>query len=215
MTASHPAGRMVASGEGVVIGAPRRWLSLEGLVLLTGTLIAYGALGQPWWIVPAGILVPDIAMARYLAGTRPGARLPLARRHARRRLLAGRPPGGGPRSGLAGPHRPGPAARHGPEVQRPLHPYPPRRPPGRRVARPRPGDWEAEACAGGNRLGHVRRGVAAGSRAALPGLGRARRAGFRPRGNPGHGSSRPGSADPAVGVVVAAAAGHVRAAPPL
>jgi len=75
MTASHPAGRMVASGEGVVIGAPRRWLSLEGLVLLTGTLIAYGALGQPWWIVPAGILVPDIAMAGYLAGTRPGARL--------------------------------------------------------------------------------------------------------------------------------------------
>src|ERR1700733_4893018 len=75
MTASHPAGRMVASGEGVVIGAPRRWLSLEGLALLTGTLIAYGALGPPWWLVPAGILVPDIAMAGYLAGTRPGARL--------------------------------------------------------------------------------------------------------------------------------------------
>lgn len=75
MTASHLAGRTVASAEGVVVGAPRRWLRLEGLVLLTGTLIAYGALGQPWWIVPAGILVPDIAMAGYLAGTRPGARL--------------------------------------------------------------------------------------------------------------------------------------------
>src|ERR1700684_3215520 len=75
MTASPPAERVVASGEGVVIGAPRRWLSLEGLVLLTGTLIAYGALGQPWWIVPAGILVPDIAMPGSLAGPRPGARL--------------------------------------------------------------------------------------------------------------------------------------------
>ena len=75
MTASYPAGRTVASGEGVVVGAPRRWLSLEGLVLLAGTLIAYGALGQPWWLVPAGILVPDIAMAGYLTGTRPGARL--------------------------------------------------------------------------------------------------------------------------------------------
>jgi hypothetical protein len=73
MTASHPAGRTVASGEGVVVGAPRRWLGLEGLVLLAGTLVAYGALGQPWWIVPAGIPLPDIAMAGYLAGTRPGA----------------------------------------------------------------------------------------------------------------------------------------------
>ena len=73
MTASHLAGRTVASG--VVVGPPRRWLGLEGFVLLAGALIAYGALGQPWWIVPAGILVPDIAMAGYLAGTRHGARL--------------------------------------------------------------------------------------------------------------------------------------------
>ena len=48
MTASHPAGRTVASGEGVVVGAPRRWLGLEGLVLLAGPLIARGILGQPW-----------------------------------------------------------------------------------------------------------------------------------------------------------------------
>ena len=40
-----------------------------------GALIAFGALGQPWWLVPAAILAPDIAMSGYLAGTRPGAHL--------------------------------------------------------------------------------------------------------------------------------------------
>ena len=60
---------------GVVVGAPRRWLGLEGLVLLAGALIAYSTLGQPWWLVPAGILVPDIAMSGYVAGTRLGAHL--------------------------------------------------------------------------------------------------------------------------------------------
>ena len=65
----------VSSAEGVVVGAPRRWLLLEGLVLLAGALIAFGALGQPWWLVPAVILAPDVGMSGYLAGTRPGAHL--------------------------------------------------------------------------------------------------------------------------------------------
>ena len=61
------------------------------------------------------------------------------------------------------------------------------RTPGSRA--PQSGDREADPCGlGGNRLGYVRRGVAAGSRAALPGLGRSRRAGFRPGRNPGQGS---------------------------
>lgn len=60
-------------GEGVVTGAPRRWLGLEGLVLLAGALVAFGVLRRPWWLVAAGILVPDIAMSGYLAGTRLGA----------------------------------------------------------------------------------------------------------------------------------------------
>jgi len=70
-----PRAGTVSSAEGVVVGAPRRWLGLEGLVLLAGALVAFSALGQPWWIVPAGILAPDIAMSGYLAGTRPGAHL--------------------------------------------------------------------------------------------------------------------------------------------
>ena len=65
----------VSSAEGVVAGAPRRWLGLEGLVLLVGAQIAFDATGQPWWLVPAVIHAPDIAMTGYLAGSRPGAHL--------------------------------------------------------------------------------------------------------------------------------------------
>ena len=75
MTASPRGEGAALSGEGVVVGAPRRWLGLEGLVLLAGALIAFSVLGQPWWLVPAGILVPDLAMGGYLAGTRRGAHL--------------------------------------------------------------------------------------------------------------------------------------------
>ena len=75
MTASPRRQGAVSLGVGVFVGAPRRWLGLEGLVLLAGALIAYSTLGQPWWLVPAGILVPDIAMGGYVAGTRLGAHL--------------------------------------------------------------------------------------------------------------------------------------------
>ena len=74
-TASPRWQRAGSAGEGVVTGAPRRWLGIEGLVLLAGALIAYGVLGQPWWIVPAGILVPDLAAGGYAAGARLGAHL--------------------------------------------------------------------------------------------------------------------------------------------
>jgi hypothetical protein len=70
-----PETRTVSSAEGVVTGAPRRWLSVEGLVLLASALIVFGILGQAWWLVLAAILAPDIAMSGYLAGTRPGAHL--------------------------------------------------------------------------------------------------------------------------------------------
>ena len=65
----------VIQGDGVVVGAPRRWLGLEGLVLLIGALIGYATIHQPWWLVPAGILVPDLTMSGYLAGTHLGAHL--------------------------------------------------------------------------------------------------------------------------------------------
>jgi len=65
----------VIHGDGVVVGAPRRWLGLEGLVLLIGALIGYATLHQPWWLVPAGIFAPDLTMSGYLAGIHLGAHL--------------------------------------------------------------------------------------------------------------------------------------------
>jgi hypothetical protein len=66
---------LIASGDGVVTGGPRRWLCIEGATLLIGSLVAYWATRQPWWLVPLTLLVPDFLMVGYLGGTRLGARL--------------------------------------------------------------------------------------------------------------------------------------------
>jgi len=59
--------------DGAVTGSPRRWLRAEAAVLLVGTLVAFSTTGQPWWLVPALVLLPDLAMVGYLGGTRLGA----------------------------------------------------------------------------------------------------------------------------------------------
>jgi Domain of unknown function (DUF4260) len=74
MTASVPAD-IAARPDGTVRGVPRRWLRLEGAVLLGGSLIAYRATAEPWWLVPLALLVPDLFMVGYLGGTRLGAQL--------------------------------------------------------------------------------------------------------------------------------------------
>jgi p-aminobenzoyl-glutamate transporter AbgT len=56
-----------------VTGRPLRWLQLEGLALLVGALLLFATTHQPWWLVPATILVPDLAMAGYLGGSKLGA----------------------------------------------------------------------------------------------------------------------------------------------
>jgi len=61
------------ASDGTVSGAPRAWLRAEAVVLLAGALAAYSTTGQPWWLVPALILLPDLAWAGYLGGTRVGA----------------------------------------------------------------------------------------------------------------------------------------------
>ena len=61
------------NAPGVVVGAPRWWLGAEAVILLAGSLIAYGVIGQHWWYVAIGILIPDFAMGGYLAGNRIGA----------------------------------------------------------------------------------------------------------------------------------------------
>jgi hypothetical protein len=56
-----------------VTGKPLRWLQLDGLVLLAAALILFASTHQPWWLVPAVILLPDLFMLGYLRGTRAGA----------------------------------------------------------------------------------------------------------------------------------------------
>lgn len=69
--ADHAAGQ--PASDGTVSGAPRAWLRAEAAVLLAGALAAHSTTGQPWWLVPALILLPDLAWAGYLGGTRIGA----------------------------------------------------------------------------------------------------------------------------------------------
>ena len=61
------------NSDGTVSGTPRLWLRVEAAALLTGALIAYSTTGQPWWLVPVVLLLPDLAMTGYAAGTRVGA----------------------------------------------------------------------------------------------------------------------------------------------
>jgi Domain of unknown function (DUF4260) len=65
----------VAAPDGSVVGAPRRWLRVEGATLLIGSLLAYATTHQAWWLVPLTLLVPDLLMIGYLGGTRLGAML--------------------------------------------------------------------------------------------------------------------------------------------
>jgi hypothetical protein len=60
---------------GVVVGMPCFWLRLEGAALAAGCLIAYSTTGQPWWLVPVTILLPDVLALGYAVGPRIGARL--------------------------------------------------------------------------------------------------------------------------------------------
>jgi hypothetical protein len=64
---------VVVQTDGIVRDEPRWWLRLDGLVLLGGSLALFGTTGEPWWLVPLVILVPDLFMAGYAGGTRVGA----------------------------------------------------------------------------------------------------------------------------------------------
>ena len=56
-----------------VTGKPLLWLRAEGLTLLATALLLYSATHQPWWLVPAVILLPDLFMVGYIGGSRIGA----------------------------------------------------------------------------------------------------------------------------------------------
>jgi hypothetical protein len=72
---TRPDEALAGGSDGTVLGAPRRWLRLEGGTLLLGSLLAYATTRQAWWLVPLTLLVPDLLMVGYLGGTRVGALL--------------------------------------------------------------------------------------------------------------------------------------------
>ena len=57
---------------GAVEGMPRLLLRLEGAALAVASIYMFHRIGGNWWWF-ALILVPDISMAAYFFGTRPGA----------------------------------------------------------------------------------------------------------------------------------------------
>jgi hypothetical protein len=61
------------SDHGCEHAAPRRWLRLDGLTLLAAAIALFATTGQPWWLLPAVILLPDLFMVGYLRDTRTGA----------------------------------------------------------------------------------------------------------------------------------------------
>jgi hypothetical protein len=65
----------VAANEGIVAGAPRRMLRLEGAVLAAGVFVAYTTTHEAWWLIPLAILAPDLSAIGFVAGSRAGAHL--------------------------------------------------------------------------------------------------------------------------------------------
>lgn len=61
--------------DGSVTGWPRRLLRIEGACICAGAAWAYLWLGQPWWLLLALLLVPDLSLLGYAAGARVGAAL--------------------------------------------------------------------------------------------------------------------------------------------
>jgi len=57
-----------------VSGMPLRFLRSEGLVLFVASIAAFfGGLDEAWWLVPALLFLPDVAMIGYARSSRAGA----------------------------------------------------------------------------------------------------------------------------------------------
>ncbi|GIE82496.1 hypothetical protein Aph02nite_84460 [Actinoplanes philippinensis] len=61
------------AAPGVVTGRPLTWLRVEALAVAVAAVVVFAGTGQAWWLFAALFLVPDLAMAGYLAGPRAGA----------------------------------------------------------------------------------------------------------------------------------------------
>lgn len=61
------------TAPGVVTGRPLTWLRVEAAAVAAAALVLFAATGQPWWLVPALFLVPDLFALGYLASPKVGA----------------------------------------------------------------------------------------------------------------------------------------------
>lgn len=68
-----PGAHTTAATPGVVTGRALTWLRVEGLAVAVAVAAVFATTGQPWWLVPALFLVPDLSALAYLAGPRVGA----------------------------------------------------------------------------------------------------------------------------------------------
>ena len=58
---------------GSVVGVPKILLRVEGAVLFAASIAVFAFQGQPWWLYPVLLLVPDVFMLGYLRNTRIGS----------------------------------------------------------------------------------------------------------------------------------------------
>jgi hypothetical protein len=70
---SRPSRNPAQGAVGVVVGAPKAILRLEGALVLAAASIAYAEIGRGWVMFALLFLVPDISMLGYLGGRRLGA----------------------------------------------------------------------------------------------------------------------------------------------
>ena len=59
--------------DGAVSGGVRRWLRLEGLIVVAAAVLVYARSGDSWVLFLILFLVPDVSFAGYLGGPRAGA----------------------------------------------------------------------------------------------------------------------------------------------
>lgn len=72
-TPARTAPERLPGTPGVVIGRPLTWLRIEGLAVAGAALVIFATSGQPWWLLPALFLAPDLSWLGYLAGPQVGA----------------------------------------------------------------------------------------------------------------------------------------------
>ena len=59
--------------DGAVSGGVRRWLRLEGLIVVAAAVLVYARSGDSWVLFLILFLVPDVSFAGYLGKPRAGA----------------------------------------------------------------------------------------------------------------------------------------------